>query len=398
MAADIDTSGMVAQVTAAGIVAPTYDAIYSQLQTIFRSIYGSDAVIDPDSQDGEMLAVFASALNDSNGTAIDVYNSFSPSTAQGTGLSSVVKVNGIQRLVASNSSAPGLVVGQVGRTITGGQVRDENGNLWNLPDTVTIPPAGQILVTVDAQEKGAIAALSGTINEIATPTQGWQSFVSTADATLGAPVELDPALKTRQTVSTSLPALTPLGATLGALSNLPGVQRVRVYENYSNATDADGIPAKNISVVIRGGDAAQIAEVIGQKKTPGAGTYGTTSQSYTDPKTGIVYIINFFILADTALKATITGTALAGYTTAVGDAGKASLAALIASQEIGEDVEYSGLWAAAYQNQPARTMPYRIDTIQIGLKSGALGVVDIPIAFNMLAALDVSDITWTITA
>ena len=66
--------------------------------------YGSDAVLTPDSQDGQLLAVFAQAIYDNGQALIAIYNSFSPATAQGAGLSSLVKINGLARDVAP---APG---------------------------------------------------------------------------------------------------------------------------------------------------------------------------------------------------------------------------------------------------------------------------------------------------
>jgi uncharacterized phage protein gp47/JayE len=390
--------GLSAQVTAAGISAPAFTDILSTLQAKYQGIFGSDIYIDPDSQDGQFLALLATVISDNNDTAIAVYNSFRPSAAQGAGLASVVKVNGIKMLSASYSTAPGLVVGQVGTTINNGVVKDANGNLWNLPVSVVIPSAGQISVTVTAQQIGAISAPSGTINKINTPTQGWQSFASTAAATPGAPVEVDSKLRQRQAVSTSVPAITPLGSMLGALSNLTGVQRVKVYENFASTTDSNGIPGTSICVVIQGGDLAAIAQLIGQKKTPGAGTYGSTAQQYIDPVTGIPYTIHFYLLATTTAKISITGSALAGYTSSTAAAIQAAVAAYINSHNIGETIEYSGIWAPGYLNGPARLQPYKITNLQIALDAGALGTADLPVPFNKIAmCVAATDVTVNIT-
>lgn len=384
--------GLSATVTDAGISAPSFADVLAALQTKVREIYGSDIYIEPDSKDGQFITLIAQAISDANDTAIAVHGQFAPGSAIKAGLSSVVKVNGIARLVASYSTAPGTVVGQAGTVINNGTVKDANGNSWNLPAIVTVPPEGQIDVTVTAQELGAIAAPAGTINKITTPALGWQSFVSTADATIGAPVENDPTLRRRQAVSTSLPALTPLGAMLGALSNLDGVQRVKVYENTESADDANGIPGKTICVVIQGGDLAAIAQVIGQKKTPGAGTYGTTSQTYTDPTTGIVYAIHFSLLATQTIKVKIGGTALTGYTTATAADIKDKVAEYITSHDIGEDVEYTGLSGPAYRNAPARLQPYRVDTLQVSTDGGATwNTNDVTIAFNTIAGCIAAD-------
>src|SRR5258708_5169476 len=237
-------------ITAAGITAPSYADILASLQASFQGIYGSDAVISPDSQDGQWLAVLAKGYFDVNQMAIAVYNAFSPAFAQGTGLSSLVKINGLKRLLATFSTAVGNVVGTAGTVVVNGVVSDNNGNLWALPPSVTIPGGGTISVTVVAQVQGNISALAGTINKISNPQVGWQSFVSTADAVPGLPVETDSALRNRQAVSTGLPATGPLGAMLGALANLPGATKVAVYENNSTTADANSAPAHSVYAVV----------------------------------------------------------------------------------------------------------------------------------------------------
>ena len=127
MALNLDTLGLSATVTAQGISAPDYQTILDTLTSYFRQIYGSDAYLEPDSKDGQMVALVALAVHDANNTAIEIYNSFSPTTAQAAALSSNVKINGITRKVATNSTADLLLTGTAGTTITNGSARDKNG-------------------------------------------------------------------------------------------------------------------------------------------------------------------------------------------------------------------------------------------------------------------------------
>jgi len=73
---------LAAQITPTGITAPTYAEILALLQASFQAIYGSDAYIASDSQDGQLIALFASAINDANQAAIAAYNNQSPNSAQ----------------------------------------------------------------------------------------------------------------------------------------------------------------------------------------------------------------------------------------------------------------------------------------------------------------------------
>lgn len=383
---------------AGGITAPSYADILASLQASFQQIYGADAYLGNDSQDGQLLALFAQAINDCNNQCIATFQSFAPTYAQGAGLSALTKINGIQRLAATNSTAVGNVVGTVGTVITNGVVSDGT-NKWSLPASVTIPGGGSIAVTVTCQTPGAIQAQTGAINQIASPTLGWASFSNTSAAVPGNAVESDAALRTRQAISTGNPALTPLGALLGALLNLSGVTQCRVYENTTGSADSNGLPAHSISVVIQGGSLPAIASTIGQRKTPGAATYGSTSQAYTDPSTGIPYTINFYVLALTNCKVSITGSAKTGWNTGIVSEIQQAVAAYIDGLGIGQPVQWSRVFASAYLNGAADGSTYEITNMQIGLLSGGFGTSDIAIAFNAAAFVNnpATDITVTIS-
>ncbi len=214
-----------------------------------------------------------------NGETLAAYNAYSPSTAQGAGLSSVTKISGIRRKSPTYSTCDFLNVGQAFTAITGGVITDAAGYQWSLPDFV-IPATGQILVTGTCTTIGAIALAASAVDTangkgaIATVQRGWQSVTNPSDAAVGAPVETDSQLRQRQAVSVALPSQTILGGLVGALYAISGVTRLRAYQNDTNQPDANGIPGKGISVVIDGGDANTIASVINLKKGA-AGTYGS---------------------------------------------------------------------------------------------------------------------------
>jgi uncharacterized phage protein gp47/JayE len=389
-------ASLTAVISSTGVEIPTYPEILAELQIRYRAIFGADIYIEPDSQDGQFLAIFAQALYDMNTQVAAVYNSFSPSYAVGNGLSSVVKINGIARRIASTSTAVGTCVGQAGTVITNGSVKDSTGNIWNLPASVTIPLAGEITVTVTAATAGALLAPAGDINIINTPTYGWQSFVNTADAVAGAAVETDAELRVRQTASTGLPASTPMGALYGNLFALTGVTRLALYENTGDTPDSNGLTAHSICAVVEGGTAEAIATTIGAKKTPGAATYGGTSGTYTDPITGIEYEINYEILDAVAIKVAVTGSPLSGYSAASIPKIQAAVAAYINGLGIDSDVQFSRMWSPAYLNGLPEGQTYEVTAITIAKGLGAPGTSDIAIDFNQAASCLTTDVVVTI--
>jgi len=383
--------------SATGITAPSYADILASLKASFQSIYGADAYLEADSQDGQLLAIFAQALHDANQMSIAVYNSFSPKTAQGVGLSNVVKINNIKRKVASPSQVNLTITGVAGTVISNGQAGDALGNVWVLPSVVTIPPAGTIIATAECSEPGAVSADIGTIVNILTPTTGWQTVTNPAAASLGSPVETDAELRVRQEVSPALSAISVIEALYAALRAVDGVDYLRIYENDTGATDANGVPAHSIAVVVEGGDADEIAGVIMNKKSPGVGTYGSTTVEVPDIS-GALREINFSTPTLVPIKAEIDITVGSNYTSIIGDAIKEAIAAYINNLEVGDDIVVVRLNVPAMLNGAPDSDTYKITSLEAGLVSGSVGTADIIIAFNAKATCSVSNITLNVTS
>jgi uncharacterized phage protein gp47/JayE len=222
--------------------------------------------LDPDSKDGQMVALVALAIHDANTTAINVYNSFSPSTALSDALTRNVKINGIARKGETRSTVDLLLTGTAGTTITNGSAKDANGVIWNFPASVSIGVDGTVTVTASCATSGAVAAVAGSITGINTPTRGWLTVTNPLAATVGAAAETDAELRVRQGQSVALPSLTPFDAVDGALANISGVTRHKLYENDTGSVDINGLPAHSISAIVDGGDATTIAQTIRGKK------------------------------------------------------------------------------------------------------------------------------------
>lgn len=379
-----------------GIHAPTFDEILQSLIESFQAIYGSDVYLGADSQDGEWLAILARAFDDHNQADIAVWNATRPSFAVGAGLSSLVAINGIVRQVPSNSVADGSVIGVAGTTITNGVVIDLNGNKWDLPETVVIPEAGTITVSVVAQDAGAIVAPAGTINVIGTPVSGWQFFQSTTDALSGTAVETDAALRRRQTTSAALTGLSNLDGLLASLEAIDTVTRTKVYENNTGGVDANGLVAHSIAVVIEGGNVLDIATTIGQKKAPGCDLNGDVVQSYTDPLTGISYdgapgnppAIKFYRLTETPIMVTINLDALDGWNDDVEAEIQQAVADYINGLAIGQKVAYSRVYVPAQLFGTGNASAFQVTNLLVNGSNA-----DIVVPFKNVAAMEVTDVS-----
>lgn len=398
MSLDLDTLGLSATVTAEGISAPDYHTVLDTITGYFQQIYGSDAYLDPDSKDGQMVALVALAIHDANNTAISVYRSFSPATALDDALTSNVKINGITRRAATNSTVDLLLTGTVGTTITNGSVRDTNSVIWNLPATVVIGTDGTVVATATCANSGAVAAVAGSVNGINTPTRGWASVTNPLAATVGIAAETDAELRVRQSQSVALASLTPFAAVDGAIANVEGVTRHKLFENDTETTDANGLPAHSISAIVEGGDATEIANTIRSTKGQGVSTYGTTAVIVTD-KYGNPYTIRFSRPVDVPIYVSITIQALTGYSSEVGDEMKAAVAAYINSLAIGDSVLLSRVYSPANLGvvSGGNARYYDIMELLIGRTAEGVAAANVVFAYDESASCSVDNIALVVT-
>jgi uncharacterized phage protein gp47/JayE len=392
-----NSSGLAPVVSATGITAGTFAQWFAYFVSQYQAIYGSDAVLTNDSQDGQFIGVISKALADCGAGSIAVYNSFSPATAQGTGLSNNVQINGLKRLVPSNSTAPCTIVGGANQTVTNGQAIDANQNIWLLPSPVTFPGSGSLNVTVTAQEAGAITAPTGAINAINTPVFGWQSITNTAAATPGAPVETDPALRVRQANSVSLPALTIFESIVANIENLVGVTRVKGYENNTSTANANGIPANTLYFLVEGGTQSAIFNAIFEKITPGIPTMGSITETITDAN-GSTRLLKFDLPTDATITTAITVLPRAGWSTVTIPLIQAALVNYYETLAISSNISYLGIPSIALLPGTPQFGTFSLTALTI--KKNALTPVsaDIQLNFNEAAVAATNNVTVTVAS
>jgi hypothetical protein len=378
-------------VDATGFHMPEFSDVLAARKADLRGVYGQDVNLDSDTQDGEMVGIDCAAIMDCYNVSLAVYNSFSPSTAVGVGLSTVVKLNGLTRKLSSFSTVDLTITGQANTVIVDGAVKDSSGQLWLLPPQVTIPFSGQTVVTATCSTEGAVTAAIGDVSDIYTVTKGWQAATNLSVPAQGQPVEADPDLRRRQSKSTSLSADSPLVSSVAALEELDGVVRVAAYENDSNVSDANGQPGHTVCFVIDGGDSAEIGATITQKKIPGTGTYGTSYATVVDPA-GIPHDVRWFRPIEPLITVNITVKPKSGYTPDVGLAIQKAVVDYINSLDIGETVSLGAIYGPALLAGTVYSKFYSIQATAISRDGAPAVPTDVPIAFNEAAFTDVDHV------
>lgn len=351
-------------ITTAGLTIPSYNDILNNLIAKAQSLFGSDIYLGTDSMDYQYISAVASVIYDAFLTSQTVYNARGITTATGSNLDILVKLNGLKRNAASYSTATVTLTGTTGTVVTNGVVGDTNGNKWTLTTPITIN-AGGTTALATCQTAGPITAAAGTITTILTPTLGWTSVTNASAATAGAYAETDAALRARQANTTALPAKSVMDGLRSAIGNLTGVGRYIVYENDTNATNSLGLPANSVTCVVENlsTTASAIANVIYLKKTPGCYTNGTTSSTVTGLD-GTSNTIRFYLPTYVDVDVTVNVHQLSNYTTATTTNIQTAVANYISSLAIGNTQYNSRLWSAALSADPIPTSPtYSITSI-----------------------------------
>jgi uncharacterized phage protein gp47/JayE len=399
-ASDFTSSVPITSIDATGCHVPPFEAVYAGVVADFQRIYGADVVNDFSTQDMEWLGILAKGYHNCNTAVLAAYNAFSPATAQGAGLSSVVKTNGIARLTASYSTVDIVNIGQAGAVITNPILRDPAGYIWAMP-SFTIPLSGQITETATCTTLGAIPAPAGTFTSstIGNPQRGWQSVSNALPAALGAPVEADAQLRVRQSLSVAKPSRSTLDGIVANLLAIPGVTRLKAFENDTDIPDANGIPGGAISIVIDGGDAAAIAQTILIGKG-GAGTYGTsTSPTPVLDAYGIPRPVYFFRPLAPKITFGITIKKLPGYSGDVPTAIKKAVSDWTNALGIGGgatgQIRMTRVYAPALLVGTVYYDTFEITGITVARDGRLLSPNDVAIAFNEAPTCDPTYITVT---
>lgn len=386
------TGRYAATVDATGFSAPDFPTVLDNLTGDYQSIFGADVSIDNSTQDGQLIGTFARAISDCNAAAAATYASFSPATAQGAGLASNVKINGLKVNVPTFSTVTLTLEGQAQIPISGGLIDDSNANTWALPPLVTIPDSGTIDVTATCTKLGAVAAAAGTITSIKNPQFGWQSATNALAASPGQPVETDAALRVRQSKSTSQPSTNLFDGIVGGLLAVAGVTRVAPYQNATGSTDGNGIPANTLAFIVEGGNSTDIFNVLFIKGPPGIPMAGAQTQAMTSAA-GSGRTVKFDRPTKAVIHVALTLKELPGWSAGTEVIIQQAVADYINAIPGGAIVGFLDIVVPAKLVGTPYFNTFRITAITLAKNGGSAAAADITLAYNEMAVSNATDLT-----
>lgn len=284
-------------IDANGLQVKTRAEIVSDLSTGVQTIFPG-ANVNQNSPDGQLIGIIAQEAVDQRELLVQINAGFDPDQATGAILDERVTINNLIRQGGTYTIVPVDIT--VSQTVTlagldgnfndpngtGFTVSDNAGNQYILQDTTTLT-AGLTTLNFRAQLIGVVTPIINTITNAVTVVIGVTSVNNSSTAlSIGQNQETDAQLRTRRNKSVALASAGYLNGLLGAVLALPGVISAVLYENVTNVTDANGIPAHGIWLIVEGGANTDIANLIYDKKSYGANMKGAVSVDIPTPSGG----------------------------------------------------------------------------------------------------------------
>ena len=150
--------------------------------------------------------------------------------------------------------------------------------------------AADVTGTVTETGPNAIPARSATVIE--TPLSGWLGAMNLAAGSIGSDVETDEDLRVKRLAELTQPGTGPLPAIRADLLDVVKVTTVKMFQNVTDVTDADGVPPHSVEALVEGGDDQDIYDALLASVDGGIRTHGNTTGTATDDE-GTVHTIKF---------------------------------------------------------------------------------------------------------
>lgn len=370
-----------AKITENGITIERLETLVARLEAGFRAIYGQNINLAPDSPDGQLIGILAQMRMDIEELAETVYKQLDPDVASGAWLDQRVAYAGLIRRTASYSYLRSVIL--TGEPYTplyaGLVVSDPQKGRWVLVQDTQLNQAGSARADFRSEQLGAFSVAQGEALSLETVTLGLATVTTSEASQLGSEEETDAELRQRFFLSRARNAVNSVLAIEAKISELNDVKQVVVLENNTAKTDAKGVKAHSINVIVDGGLDRDIANVIYHNKGAGVGLQGNTAVNVENQ------VVYFDRAVPVDIEIAITAVRYEDFTEIDQEGMKNTLAAL--SFSIGQTISLSRLYS------PINTIGgFWVKSLKIARKGQPKQAENIPIQPREIARILPSDI------
>lgn len=270
-------------IDANGFKAESFTEILTRLSNGLKNIYGQDINLDQDTPDGQQLGIQANIISDFQDLALYIYNSMDPDLADGANFDKLLKLLARTRLPSSRSTVDiEMVLNKTVSIPSSYTIKDLNNQNWIIGTAQTLD-AGTHLVSFYSEDWGNITAEPNTINEQVTILTEVVSINNPESAISGRDEESIVQVRERRNKILEINASSTIGSIIGKILDLNGVVDAVPYENMTKIYDpVRDIQPNSYWIVVKGGDIAQISEIIAKDKTGGTGLKGKVETVYIE--------------------------------------------------------------------------------------------------------------------
>lgn len=436
--------------TSTGFVPKSLDDCKTDLETAFKTAFGSAIDLSAESPYSQVIGVMAERFAELWALAAAVYAAGTPDGAAGAQLDNLCAITGTLRSQATFTKATVTALGTNGTVLTAGRVvsvatvgtrfatlanatiatvpawqathtyavGNRVTNVGNVYQVISVTsdahsagaggPTGTgssiadnhvtweyvgagtacVDVAVQAAVTGPLVAPAGTLTVISTPVSGWNSVTNLLDASpIGTDLELDDDLRLKRENELRVSGAAALEAIREALLEVSQVTAATVFENVSDSTDGNGVPPHAIEALVQGGADADVRACLFAETAAGIAMHGSTTGTVTDAQ-GVSHEVDFSRPTLINIYVIVNCSVDANLYPADGDAEvKAAIVAFGNAQKTGKDVVSTGVGAQCF------SVPGMLDSVPlIGTAPSPGSTATIAISSRQLAAFDTSRI------
>lgn len=264
--------------TESGFLIKTFEEIKASLEVRARIALGSDAVLAPDSVEGQLIGTFAEVAAELWEQMNNAYDAFNPNMATDATLEHICILNGIVRKPPTYGFVDVTIIGTAGTVLPVGTsvMTDASDTRFYLEEEGVIASTGSATLRFYLRAYGYFLANAGTVTKIATPINGWDSCTNADESIPGTLKETNEQLRSRREATLALAAKSNIDSLQSITRSVEGVTHSSVYENNTGATDANGLPEHSFCCVVNGGASQDIGDAIWTRKPSGIFSYGNT--------------------------------------------------------------------------------------------------------------------------
>lgn len=286
------------EILSTGLIVPDTSSTLSEVQSEWKTAFGSDLIVTPDTPQGVMISAETTARNNFLNNNAALANQINPNYAGGVFLDAILALTGTQRISQTQTSVPSVTVtGVPGTTLPQGvQAATAAGDLFQSTATVVIPAGGSTTVDFQSVAYGAIPCATNALTTIVTAVLGWETVTNGTAGTVGTTTQSDQVARAFRQNTLAFQGLSLAEAITSALYATKGVTSLTFQENVAATTATiNGITmvSHSIYACVEGGTDNAVAAALLENKSSGCAWNGGTTVNLVEPASGQTYAVKF---------------------------------------------------------------------------------------------------------